>query len=386
VFLALREIRRSPLRFALLTAAVGLLVFLIVFQTLLRDGLIAQFIGAVRNQSAEVLVYGAQARQNLEGSQISPDQLAAIERAAAPRPVSRLGEGTFTVSTAVTNHRPDSRDRLVDAVIFGYELTGSAAGLGAPSTLSEGRLPESDYEAVASARDADEGFDIGDVVRVEPDGLEITVVGRADDIRFSVQATLFVSYPTYEAARRVRNPDAQQVNPTAALVALRPGESPEQVRDIIEAAAIPDVEALTRDDAVNKAPGVSNVRSSLDTVIGLLYFASLIIVGLFLSILTVQKLGPLTLLRAIGASLRSLVWPLIIQAFVIVVGGTLVGAALLALVAPRTNSIGVGFEGGAIVRAGATTLVVGLLASITSVLRISRITPADATTTAGALR
>ncbi|MEZ5273015.1 MAG: hypothetical protein R2694_12040 [Ilumatobacteraceae bacterium] len=52
MFLAWHEMRRSKLRFGLLTGAVGLLVFLILFQQALLGGLITQFIGAVRNQSA----------------------------------------------------------------------------------------------------------------------------------------------------------------------------------------------------------------------------------------------------------------------------------------------------------------------------------------------
>ena len=62
MFLAWREIRRAKLRFGLLAGAVGLLVFLILFQQALLTGLINQFIGALKNQSGEVLVYNGQAR------------------------------------------------------------------------------------------------------------------------------------------------------------------------------------------------------------------------------------------------------------------------------------------------------------------------------------
>jgi putative ABC transport system permease protein len=40
MFLALREVRRALARFALLAASIGLLVFLILFQQTLQDGLI----------------------------------------------------------------------------------------------------------------------------------------------------------------------------------------------------------------------------------------------------------------------------------------------------------------------------------------------------------
>ena len=53
MFLALREMRRAKARFALLVSAVGLLVFLILTQQALQDGLITSFVGAIRQQKAD---------------------------------------------------------------------------------------------------------------------------------------------------------------------------------------------------------------------------------------------------------------------------------------------------------------------------------------------
>ena len=36
------------------------------------DGLVTEFVGAIRNQSADVLVYGEDARLNLQGSVVPP--------------------------------------------------------------------------------------------------------------------------------------------------------------------------------------------------------------------------------------------------------------------------------------------------------------------------
>ena len=57
MFLALNEMRRARTRFGLLIGAVALLVFLILFQQTLQNGLITSFVGALRNQSAPALVY-----------------------------------------------------------------------------------------------------------------------------------------------------------------------------------------------------------------------------------------------------------------------------------------------------------------------------------------
>ena len=57
MFLALKEMRRAKVRFGLLIVAIGLLVFLILFQQSLQNSLLRGFTGALRAQSAPVLVY-----------------------------------------------------------------------------------------------------------------------------------------------------------------------------------------------------------------------------------------------------------------------------------------------------------------------------------------
>ena len=57
MFLAFKEMRRAQARFGLLVAAVALLVFLILFQQTLQNGLLTSFVGAIEHQSAPVLVF-----------------------------------------------------------------------------------------------------------------------------------------------------------------------------------------------------------------------------------------------------------------------------------------------------------------------------------------
>jgi len=384
MLLALSEIRRAKARFTALAMAVGLLVFLVLFQQGLRDGLITQFIGALRNQSAQVLVYGEQARQNLEGSQVSPDQQAAVAGIDGVARVGRLGEGTFTVSTPVTRAESDLDERLTDAVIFGYDLDGPGAGLGAPTTLTAGRLPTAPGEAVASERNRDEGFDVGDVVRVEPAGLEITVVGVATDVNYSVAPTLFTSWSTYAEARRVRNPDAVDVYPT--VLALELADRVDEDDVLARITALEGVEALTRQQAVDASPGVAAVSQSLNTVIGLLLLTALLVIGLFVLIITVQKASALTLLRAIGARRSTLVRALLAQTSLVVGAGVVIGSVLLALLAPAASSIGVQFRLGQVLSMGVVTLVLSLVASWAAVRRVLRIDPIAATATQGVLR
>jgi putative ABC transport system permease protein len=370
MFLALKEMKRSKLRFVLLTAAVAVLVWLVFYIQGLTSGLITQFIGALRNQSATVLVYGEQARKNLEGSVITPDQLVNVAATVGPdAQVGRFGEGTFTVLAGGDD---------TDAVIIGYDLGGP----GAPTTLSEGRLPQDDFEAVASSNSAGDGFDIGDTIVVVPDGQPITVVGLADDINYSVAPTMFVSWPTYVEARKIRNPDAQDVYPSAVAVIPDGGASPETTVELINT-NVPGVQALTRDEAVNGSPGVSSVRSSLGGVVAIALLIVPIIASFFFVILTVQKTPSLTLLHAIGAPTRKLVGSLAIQAAIVLVGGIALALVLLLAVKAATAgaSVGVAIEPRSILSTSLVVIVLSGIGLSFSIWRVLRIDPIQATNT-----
>ncbi len=98
MFLALRELRRAKTRFGLLIAAVGLLVFLILTQQALQDGLLTSFVGAIRAQSAPVLVFGVDGQRTLQGSIVTPELQGTVEEVDGVAASGRIGQGTFTAT------------------------------------------------------------------------------------------------------------------------------------------------------------------------------------------------------------------------------------------------------------------------------------------------
>jgi putative ABC transport system permease protein len=367
--------RRAKLRFGLLVGAVGLLVFLILFQQTLLTTLLSFFSGALENQSAEVVVYSDEARQNVEGSVVTEEQIAATAAVPGVARAEPLGEGTFTVRTP---------EETLDAILFGYVLGGP----GAPTRLVDGRLPRGPGEGVASDIDADRGLDIGDRVRVVGPGarLPIRVVGLAAESRFSVDPAIFVSFPTYEDAVRVKNPDAQAV--TASLVAVQPERGVDATR-LAERITreVEGVEALDRDEAVDSLPGVAGVRSSFTIILTLAFIVVTLVVGIFFVILTVQKANALTLLRAIGADRGYLTRALLVQVLVVVLGGVVVGAVLLQLAALGSSpSFPIEFDLSTVLTRGAAVTALALLASLAAIRRVLRVDPVEATQPVGALR
>ncbi len=370
MFLALREMRRAKVRFGLVMAAIGLLVFLILFQQTLQNGLLTAFVGAIRNQSAPVLVYSVDGRRNLQGSVITPPVESAITSADGIGRSGRIGQGTFTAEVG---------GEQSDVVLLGYE----AEGLGSPTTLTAGRLPETDGEAVANEADAELGLAIGDTVALEPGGLELTVVGQAEDVNLQATPTLFTTYDTFVAAVRSVNPDARDPLPNAIAVEPAAGTSAAQVSASINAAD-PDADALPRDQAADETPGVAQVRQSFQVIFLLYALVVPLLTGLFFLIITFQKAGALTLLHAVGAPSRRLVAALLVQVVIVMVAGIAVGVAIYApLSVQRVGAIPLRFQTAAVIGWSVLLLVLGVLSSLFSARRVLRIDPVEATTGAG---
>lgn len=373
VFLALRELRRAKARFGLLIAAVGLLVFLILTQQALQDGLLTSFVGAIRAQSAPVLVYSVDGQRTLQGSVVTPELQRAIEGAEGVTATGRIGQGTFTATV-------EGDEEESDAAVLGAD----DPALGGPEEIAEGRPVEAAGEAVGSAAD----FAVGDVVRIVPAGdgeaPEVEVVGLVEDGQIQVTPTLFVGWDDYEAAVRAANPDATEVLPSAIGVRPADGVSDDEVVEAVNAAS-DDADALTRQQAADEAPGVAQVRQSFQIIFLLYALVVPLVTGLFFLIVTFQKAAALTLLRAIGARSATLVRALLVQVLVVIGGGLVVGVALYAPVSRvGLGSLALRFDPGAVAFWSALLLVLGLASAVVSARRVLAIDPIEATTGGGA--
>ena len=97
MFIALRDLWRSKLRFSLLAGAVALLIFLLLFLNTLSATLLGFFVGAIENNSSEVLVYDDMARRNLQASRLNPSVVGDVAAVAGVAAAAPIGELTLTV-------------------------------------------------------------------------------------------------------------------------------------------------------------------------------------------------------------------------------------------------------------------------------------------------
>jgi len=369
MFLALKEMRRSLGRFVMLIVAIGLLVFLVLFQAAIRNGLVTTFIGGIENQSAPVLVLSTDALRQLSASTIDAATQQSISSVNSVAETAQMGQVVAPVTAG-------GESRAVSVV--GY----SNAELGGPTTLVTGRLPQVAGEVVANLGDAADGFAIGDTITVLPAGLPLKVVGQATDIDLGFP-TLFTTFDTFTDVVRATNPDAGEISPNAIAVRPQPGVSGETVTAEINALG-DDVDALTRSQLAEQSPGVAQVKTSFLLIFIIFGIVVPLVTGLFFLIVTFQKAGSLTLLRAVGVRSAALVRSLLVQVFIVVGLGLVVGIALyLPLSSQKLGNISLKFETAVVIFWSILFLVLGLLSSLVAARRVLAIDPIEATTGAG---
>ena len=140
VNLALTEMRRAKLRFGLLTAAVALLVFLIIFLSSLSGALLRSFTGALESLPADGLVYSEGSRANVQASRLAPDTVAGRRR---PRR-GRRRTAAVLAANATVNGQPD------ELQLIGVTPDSPSQ----PEGLREGLIPHSPTEVAVDASEA----------------------------------------------------------------------------------------------------------------------------------------------------------------------------------------------------------------------------------------
>jgi putative ABC transport system permease protein len=364
VNLGLRELRRAPLRFGLLTVAIALLMFLVLFLATLADTLLSFQTGALANSTADVYVYGATARRDLRGSRLDPATAGQVAQVAGVAAAAGIGQTTTTADTG---------QGQVTLTLFGIR----PGGPGTPGNLVRGRLPGAG-EAIVDQSDTAAGLTMGGTITLRPGGQRLRIVGYTEGSRFAAGPTAYATLDDWQAAVRAANPGTASIPINLIGVRVKQGKSAAAVARQIDT-AVPGVQALDRGTAVASIPGVSLIRQTFWLLIGMAFGINVVVVAFFFLILTVQKRRVFLAIRALGAPTRYLASSVLTQVVVVVTAGTAVATGILGLAAATASPsfpirVAPGLAAGVLVAA----LVCCLAATTVPVRRIASLDPAVA--------
>jgi putative ABC transport system permease protein len=286
VFVALREVWRSKLKFGLLAAAVGLLFFLLLFLSTLSGSLIASFVGGIENANADLLVFSSDARRNVQASRFDPDAVSDAAGVAGVAASAGMSEATLTVE--IGGKRED------------LSLWGTEPGGPGDVPVTEGRAAGSG-EVVMDRSAKALGFEIGSAISLVDTGLILEIVGFTDDRQYAVLPTAYTPNEVWNGVFFATFPGVTEAPLSIIAVAVEEGQNPTIVAQSIDS-AVPSTDSVTPSVAASSTPGVSSISTSFNLILVITFSIVVIVIGFFFTILAVQKKQTFALLRAVGTS------------------------------------------------------------------------------------
>lgn len=299
-FLAWREIKHRPQQFALISGLVAVLAFLVFVMTGLAVGLGAAGVSGLQRLPADSLVYAAGVQHDLGRSALPAGDRTAIAHTAGAEDVQPIG--------------------FAMAQLGG---TGHAAGHGAAvalvavdpaATFAPAVLRGHRDGIVLDDRAHDSGLRVGDTVRVRPGGLALRVAGFADVGSIQHAPVGYLPLHAWQHLPGMHGRvSAFAVTGDASAAALR--------------AAAPGLDPAGKSAAIAAVPGHRQEVGTIQAIRVLLFVAAALLIGVVFWILTLEKEGPLAVLRATGASRSLLLGGYLIQVLATTAVGVAAGAA-----------------------------------------------------------
>ncbi|MGE5226590.1 MAG: ABC transporter permease [Planctomycetaceae bacterium] len=357
-----KELIRRPSRFLTAGAALTLIVVLLLVLGGILDALVRSSTGLLNAQSAPLIVYSADSKGSLDRSRVTAQDRAAVAAVPGVHETSGLG------LALVAGYIPD-RSEPANVAVFGYQ---------APNRRVPAPPPPGQGYADETLR-AD-GLSLGQTIELGSARIPVEVIGWVRETDYNLQKGLWVAPVTWRSALNENIPDAAVAPGTfqALLVTPEDGTSARALSSAIDA-AVPSVTALTIPEAIAGLPGVAEQNSVFTAIIGVTFAVAGIVVALFFALLTIERVGLLGVLKAIGASSRTLAAGLTLQAVLIAAGALAVGSALaLALSKAIPDTVPLTLTPGRFAFTAVGLVLTALLGSAISFRRIVRIDPASA--------
>ena len=360
--LAWRELIRRPTRFLTVGVALTLIVLLLLVLGGILDALVRSSTGLLKSQSAPLIVYRTDSKGSLDRSRVTGSERDAIAQVPGVHDATGLG-------LALVAGHVQGRAEPADVAVFGYEASNRKVP-----------TPPAPGEGYADRSLADDGVSIGDTIELGTARIPVRVIGWVSGTDYNLQKGLWVDAATWRRTLNANRPDAAVAPGTfqAVLVTPEEGATLERLATQIEA-AVPTVTVLTIAVAIALVPGVSEQNGVFSAIIGVTFAVAGIVVALFFALLTIERVGLLGILKAIGASSKTLAAGLTLQAIVIAIGAMALGSLLavgLSQVIPATVPLSLSVGRFAFTALG--LIVMALIGSAISFRRIVRIDPASA--------
>lgn len=367
MFLALREIRHEPGRFALIVAVITLVSYLTFFLASLASGLAYSYRAVVDGWDAGTILVTEASNENISASRLTSPQVAASSALAEE---SGAQASSLVAVSAVAQPSPedggDARPKT-DVFAFGVNLDGPLS----PEVVSGREIADPGTEVLVDESLQAEGVTTGDTFHLLGSRHTWSVVGLTRGTTFQAAPVVTVD------AASLQEHAPSGLSPAVSAVILTADVTQDPTAEA--AASEAGLTSLTSEELIQTLPGYAAQILTFSLMIGSLVVVASVVLGIFLYVLTLQKRPALGILKARGVPTGYLVRSGVVQTALLAASGVVLGLLLVLgtspllpgavpfLLSPRLDAaISVSF------------VVVSVLGGVASVRVVAGIDPVEA--------
>lgn len=300
MFFALKELKYTKAKFALIISVIVLVGYLVYFLTSLAYGLASSYTNAVNKWESNQVIMTKDANDSLMMSYMTQ---ADYDEVVVNGKKAKLG-----IFPAVINN-PLAEDILasrVDVYFFGIEDSFIK-----PSEFSDVVLTGN--KVIADEELQKEGYQAGDLFGVTGTTTKYEIVGFTSKATYQTAPVIYMSLETWQEYRNT---------PNFFSGVIVQGET----------TALPDTAlAYPTEDYISTLPGYTAQVLTFSTMIIFLIVIVAFVLGIFIYVLTIQKTSMFGVMKAQGISNGYIAGSVIIQTFILVLIGIVIGLLLTIL-------------------------------------------------------
>ena len=371
-FLSFKEIWHSKGRYLLIAMIVALITTLVLFIAALSEGLGSGNREYLEKLNGELVIFQENVDLSIGASRIGRSKLNTIRRVEGVQDAGQVANSS--VSVIVGGMDP------IDVSFFGVEPGRPGEP---PAFEGRGLGRARANEVIIDKRLVDQtGLGVGDTLTVRSiqgtneEFYDLDIVGTTDGRGYFIQPGIFVPYLTWEKVRPQGADEGGRggdfVSNIVAVKLTDPSQIDLMAQRLVQ--TVDGIEAVDRKTAYEAAPGYSAQMSTLSTQRYFTFLIGVLVVGGFFQIQTLQKVAQVGMLKAIGASNRTVALSAILQIVTLNalgVGLGTLGSLGLSLTFPPT--VPITFTGDAVASAVIALMVVGPLGGMVSVWLLLRV-------------
>ncbi len=377
LYLALKEVWRNRGRYFLFSLVIALITTLVLFIAALAGGLATANRQFIDKLEADLLVYQENVDLQTTSSRLGLSKIKQVRRVEGVADVGPLGFSTGTVVFA------DGREP-VDISLVGVEPgkpgdPSLLAGEGLRSKRGNDVIIDQGLLRKANLQIGDELL-IKTIQGTEEEFHKLEIVGITDERQYFFQPSVLLPIQTWEDIRpqvAVGNGDGEVIANLFAIRLENPAQADQVAQRLIR--LVDGIEVADKETAIQALPGYSAQQNTLNTQQAFTLFIGVLVVGGFFQIQTLQKVGQIGMLKAIGSANSNVAAAALFQIVAVTVIGVSLGSfitMLLTLGLPA--EIPILFSGSSVVGAVAALLLIGPLGGLVSIRLAVKIEPLTA--------